>query len=336
MPKTVPIAFTSYYAMDIGCDNGLVVDLDYEDNAPYTCTGAVKSVVIDASPRIDPLERGEWDSGREPAPPGRRRRRVVSERYETILYEKDGPVATLTMNRPDRMNSMTNRMVLEAGQALAEAAEDAELRVLVLTGAGRAFCPGADLQGVVSGSGADARLRPDDFSVPVLLHELPAVTIAAVNGACAGAGFGWACACDLRIAARSARFNTAFLDVGVAGDMGGPWTLSRLVGPSRARELYFLPRKFDVDEALAIGLVSQVVDDEGFAAAVDALVGRLRAAAPLAVRALKANFVDAERMDLASFVRKEAERHLQLFTSEDTREAFAARVEKRTPHFVGR
>ena len=256
--------------------------------------------------------------------------------YETIRYTKDGPLATLTMNRPDRMNGMTNQMLLEAGQALASAAEDAELRVLVVTGAGRSFCPGADLNGVVSGAGTERPLRPEDFRVPVQLHQLPAVTVAAVNGACAGAGLGWALACDLRVAARSARFNTAFLDVGVAGDMGGPWTLSRLVGPAMARELYFLPDKFDADEAFRIGMVNRVVADDEFAAAVDQLVGRLLAAAPIALRTLKSNFLDAERMDLAAFVGVESERHLRMFTTADTKEAFAAKVEKRAPRFVGR
>ena len=256
--------------------------------------------------------------------------------YETIVYEKDGPVATLTMNRPERMNSMTNRMVIETGRALVAAAEDPELRVLVLTGTGRSFCPGADLQGVASGSINEERLRPEDFRVPVQLHNLPAVTIAAVNGACAGAGLGWALACDLRVAARSAKFNTAFLDVGVAGDMGGPWSLGHLVGRAKARELYFLPEKFDADEALRIGMVNRVADDDRFQDEVGLVVDRLRSAAPIALRTMKANFLDAERMDLAAFVGVETERHTRMFTTEDTREAFAAKVEKRAPRFVGR
>jgi 2-(1,2-epoxy-1,2-dihydrophenyl)acetyl-CoA isomerase len=256
--------------------------------------------------------------------------------YETIVYEKDGPVATLTLNRPDRMNAMTNRMVLETGRALVAAAEDPELRVLVLTGSGRSFCPGADLQGVASGSINEERLRPEDFRVPVQLHNLPAVTIAAVNGACAGAGLGWALACDLRVAARSAKFNTAFLDVGVAGDMGGPWSLGHLVGRAKARELYFLPDKFDADEALRIGMVNRVADDDRFRDEVALVVDRLRSAAPIALRTMKANFLDAERMDLAAFVGVETERHTRMFTTEDTREAFAAKVEKRAPRFVGR
>src|SRR5882724_5879165 len=121
---------------------------------------------------------------------------MIETRWKTVVYEKSGPVATLTMNRPERLNGMTNRMVIEAREALASAAEDREIRVLVLTGAGKAFCPGADLQAVASGdSPPEDELRADDFRVPVLLHEMPAVTIAAVNGACAGAALGWAAAC---------------------------------------------------------------------------------------------------------------------------------------------
>jgi len=257
--------------------------------------------------------------------------------FETILYEKSGAVATLTLNRPERMNGMTNRMLLEAGEVLARAAADRDLRVLVLTGAGRAFCPGADLDVVASGeSPTGDRVGPEDFRAPVLLHDMPAVTIAAVNGACAGAGLGWACACDLRFAAASARFNTAFLDVGVAGDMGGPWTLARIVGAARARELYFLPGKFGAEEALRIGLVSAVFPDDRFRDEIRAVVERLAGAAPIALRTLKKNFVDAERMDFAGYVALETERHLPMFSTHDTREAFAAKVAKRKPRFLGR
>jgi len=262
----------------------------------------------------------------------------VTETYETIRYEQDGPIVTLTLNRPERMNAMTNLMVRETAEALSVAADDRGVRVLVLTGAGRSFCPGADLMGgAVNPNGApDVTLDARDFRVPVLLHEMPAVTLAAINGACAGAGFGWACACDLRLAARSARFNTAFLDVGVAGDMGGPWTLPRLVGASKARELYFMPDKFGADEAERIGLVSRTVDDAELLPAVSALAQRLAAAAPIALRTLKSNFVEAERMDLASFVALETERHMRLFSTHDTREAFAAKAEKRAPNFLDR
>ena len=256
--------------------------------------------------------------------------------FETILYEQDGPVVTITMNRPDRKNAMTNRMVRETGDALAHSAEDRDVRVLVLTGAGTSFCPGADLQAVAGGTIADEALTPAEFRAPVLLHSMPAVTIAAINGACAGAGFGWACACDFRFANASARFNTAFLEVGIAGDMGGPWTLARIVGPAKARELYMLPERFGAEEALRIGLVSRVFEDDSFRDEVDAIVNRLATAAPIGLRTLKANFVDSERMDFAGYVALESERHLRMFTYSDTREAFAARVEGRPPKFEGR
>jgi 2-(1,2-epoxy-1,2-dihydrophenyl)acetyl-CoA isomerase len=260
----------------------------------------------------------------------------MSTQFEHIRYEKKGPIATLTMYRPDRMNAMTNRMLAETGRALAAAAEDRELRVLLLTGEGdRGFCPGADLNMVADGSDGE-RITPEDFRVPVLLHEMPAVTIAAINGAAAGAGLGWACACDFRFAAQSARFNVAFLDVGVAGDMGGPWTLPRIIGAARARELYFFPGKFDADEALRIGLVSKVFPDATFRREVDAIVTRLAESAPIALRTLKSNFLAAEKIGLADYLALESERHMPMFNTHDTKEAFAAKVEKRKPRFIGR
>lgn len=262
--------------------------------------------------------------------------------FKTILFEKTGPVATLTMNRPERMNGMTSLMVHEAREALTRAADDTDIRVLVLTGAGKAFCPGADLNVVVSSgeseaqNSADDGSGPRDYHVSTLLHDMSAVTIAAINGACAGAALGWACACDFRFAAESARFNVAFLDVGVAGDMGGPWTLPRIVGAARARELYFMPGKFDAAEALRIGLVTRVFSDDSFRAEIRAIVERLTAAAPIALRTMKSNFVEAERTDLRTYIDLETARHIPMFATHDTREAFAAKVGKRKPRFEGR
>ena len=260
----------------------------------------------------------------------------MSQQFETILYEKSGHVATLTMNRPDRLNGMTTKMLREAHEALRAAAEDRELKVLILTGAGKSFCPGADLQLTAAGADADEGSNTDNFRVPLLLHTMPAVTIAAINGACAGAGLGWALACDLRYATPSARFNTAFLDVGVAGDMGGPWSLPRIVGAAKARELYFMPDKFDAAEAARIGLVSKVFPDETFSNEVGAVVSRISEAAPIALRTMKAHFVDAERMDFAAYIELETAHHLPMFNTHDTREAFSAKVEKRKPRFIGR
>jgi 2-(1,2-epoxy-1,2-dihydrophenyl)acetyl-CoA isomerase len=241
----------------------------------------------------------------------------------------------LTFNRPDRLNGITNTMTRELHELLHQVAHDDSVGVLILTGAGKAFCPGADLKHYSSGE-ADERLLPESFDVSVLLHEMPQVTIAAINGACAGAGLGYACACDLRYAARSAKLNTAFLDVAVAGDMGLPWTLQRIVGGARARELSLLPRKLTADEAAAMGLVNEAFDDNDLLTEVTARAKRLAEAAPLARRALKSHYVDAERMGFGEFVRFETERHLRISSSDDCREAFAAFVEKRKPTFTGR
>src|SRR5262245_26783899 len=255
-------------------------------------------------------------------------------RYETIRYEVADGIGRLTLNRPERLNGMTNRMVIETGRALARAAADPALRVLILTGAGRGFCPGADLGHFTSGEAArDDALSPEDLFVPRLLHEMPAVTIAAINGACAGAGLGWACGCDLRYAARSAKLNTAFLDVAVAGDMGLPWTLPRIVGPGKARELSLLPGKLSADDAAAIGLVNGVFDDDTFRADVRAVVDALAAKAPLARRGMKQHYVAAESMGFGEFIALETKDHGTIFASEDCGEAFRAFVEKRTPNF---
>ena len=264
--------------------------------------------------------------------------------FETITYEVSDGVARLTLNRPDRMNGMTNQMVREACDAMIAANADQSIRVLVLTGNGNAFCPGADLghftspSGDLSGKhegGTDERLLPKHLRVATLLHEIHAVTIAAINGACAGAGLGWAAACDLRVATARAKLNTAFLDVAVAGDMGLPWSLPRLVGAGKARELSFLPGKIDAEEALRIGLVSRVFPDETFREETEAIVQRLAAASPAALWGLKASYLTAERTTFADFIDLEAERHLRIAASDDTAEAFRAFMEKRPPRFSG-
>lgn len=255
--------------------------------------------------------------------------------FETIRFEVAEGVARLTLDRPDRLNGMTNRMVREAHDALVLAAGDPGIRVLVLTGEGRRFCPGADLRHLTDG-GTDETLTARHFQVATMLHEMPAVTVAAVNGACAGAGagLGWALACDLRVAAASAKLDTAFLDVAVAGDMGIPWTLPRLVGGGKARELSFLPDRFTADGAHRLGLVARVFPDESFREEVEAVVQTLVARSPTALLAMKAHDVLAERTTLADFVHHEAAAHLRIAASADTAEAFRAFVEKRPPRFA--
>lgn len=253
--------------------------------------------------------------------------------YRTIRCETEGGLARLTLNRPDHLNGMTNQMLRETYQALTRLAGDNSIRVLLLTGEGKGFCPGADLKHFTSGE-TDERLSAQPFQVTTLFHEIPAVTVAAINGACAGAGMGWAMACDLRVMAASARMNTAFLDVAVAGDMGLPWTLPRVVGAAKARELSFLPGKFGADEALRLGLVARVFPDDSFRAETEAIVARLLAASPKALLTMKANYLAAERMNFADYIAVESERHMVVSASADTAEAFRAFVEKRPPNFA--
>jgi 2-(1,2-epoxy-1,2-dihydrophenyl)acetyl-CoA isomerase len=255
--------------------------------------------------------------------------------YSTILYDVQAGVATLTINRPESFNGMTVLMGQETYACLSKAAADPTVRILVLTGAGRAFCPGADLKATASGDGGGDRDDKTYYHVARILHEMPAVTIAAINGACAGAGFGWALGADIRVAARSANFSTAFLKVAVAGDMGIPWSLPRLVGAAKARELSFLCEKFSAEEALASGLVARVWDDDVFRDEVASMVSFLAAQSPIALKTMKAHYVAAERMDFKEYIELESERHAHLVTAPDFREAARAFVEKRAPVFQG-
>ena len=255
--------------------------------------------------------------------------------FETIILEVNGTAATVTMNRPERLNGIVNTMMRELHQCLVEVAADDNIRVVQLTGAGKGFCPGADLKANTSGEKQEPN-KKEYFHISTLLHEMPKVTVAAINGACAGAGFGWACACDLRYAAAGASFNSAFLGVAISGDMGGPWTLPRIIGAQKARELYFMPGKFSAADALEMGLVARIFSDESFRDEMQSIIDRLAASAPLAIGEMKKNFVNAENLPLRDYIELETERHSRVGASADTKEAFLAFVEKREPKFQGR
>ena len=255
--------------------------------------------------------------------------------YKTILYEIEGNLATVTLNRPDSLNGITGTLMRELFECLNRVALEPDVRVVVFTGAGRGFCPGVDLKASTSGESQEPSRR-EHFHITTLLHEMPKVTIAAVNGACAGAGFGWACACDLRYASDRAMFNSAFLGVGISGDMAGPWLLPRIVGATKARELFFMSQKFDAHEAERMGLVLKVFPDQEFREEVRTIALRLSKSAPLAIGEMKKNFINAENMPLRDYIEIETERHSRTGASQDSREAMRAFVEKREPNFVGR
>ena len=255
--------------------------------------------------------------------------------YETIIYEVKENLATITLNRPDSLNGIVNQMMRELYECLQVVAANPAIRVLLFTGAGKGFCPGVDLKASTSGIKQEPN-RKEYFHITTLLHEMPKVTIAGINGACAGAGFGWACACDLRYATARASFNSAFLGVAISGDMGGPWLLPRIVGAGKARELYFMSQKFKADEAERIGLVNKVFADDVFRDEVRAIAQKLSKSAPLAISEMKKNFVNAEGMPLREYIELETERHSRTGSSEDTKEAFKAFVEKRDAVYHGR
>jgi len=265
---------------------------------------------------------------------------------ELALYDVEGPVATLTLNRPDAMNTLNEQLLGEVLAALETAASDDDIRVVILTGAGRAFCAGGDLTSFAAGTGRATRgtsslqARVDELRQAMrtsqLLHEMPKVTIAAINGACAGAGLAWACATDIRLAAASAKFNTAFMTAGLSGDFGGTWTMPRIIGWARTRELYLTAEKFTAAEAERIGLISRSIPDAELMPEVRRLAARVAGFAPLAARAIKANLNDSERLSLPEMLDREADRQIRCGTTEDAREAAAAFLEKRVPDFKGR
>lgn len=256
--------------------------------------------------------------------------------FGDVSLELTGAVAIVMINRPEARNTLRRGTGLEVFSAVSRVADDASIRVVVLRGAGSDFCCGADLKAKEPKAAPKPPPAYDTYQVAVLLHEMPQISVAAIRGGCAGAGFGWACACDLRVADDSAVLNTAFLDVGVAGDMGVPWTLPRLIGAGAARDLMFFPRKVSASEAHALGLLTRLWPAAEFETNLAALVAHLEAAAPLALHAMKSNFVDAEQLGFRAFVAREAEHHIRLLDSEDRHEAFRAWLEKRPAQFNGR
>jgi 2-(1,2-epoxy-1,2-dihydrophenyl)acetyl-CoA isomerase len=255
---------------------------------------------------------------------------------------KDG-VAVLTLNRPDRLNALSPRMLDGLLSALPRLADDSAVGAVVLTGAGRAFCAGGDVKAMAEAREAEgvtleerAHALRKRMEVSRWLHELPKPTIAMVRGAAAGAGLSLALACDLRIAADSARFGTAFARVGYPGDFGGAFFLTALVGTAKARELYFTADLVDAAEAHRLGLVNRVVPDARLEDETMALAARLARGPRIAYRYMKRNLNAAEHATLAEVLDLEAWHQSRCGLTEDHREAARAFVEKREPVFRGR
>jgi len=255
---------------------------------------------------------------------------------------KDG-VAVLTLNRPEKLNAMSRSMLDLLREALPRLADEANVGVVVLTGAGRGFCAGGDVKAMADGREFDGDTLEEKASalraqmeVSRWLHEMPKPTIAMVRGAAAGAGLSLAMACDLRIAGESARFATAFARVGYSGDFGGSYFLTRLVGTARARELYYTADILSAEQALGLGLANRVVPDAQLEGETLALARRLAAGPRVALRYMKRNMNAAECGSLHEVLDLEAWHHTRCGMTEDHREAARAFVDKREPVFRGR
>jgi enoyl-CoA hydratase/carnithine racemase len=262
---------------------------------------------------------------------------------DELLFETDGPVATLTLNRPERMNAITGPMLAALSQALVACDRDPEIRAVILTGAGRGFCAGLDLKDQAAGAGLSggaigasvARFDLRD-APPLVLHRLDKPTICALNGGAAGYGMDLALGCDLRIAADTAKLSAAFTRRGVLPESGGTWLLPRLVGFSRAAEILFTGRTLSAADCLALGLVSRVVPAELLAKEARGLAEEIAANAPLAVQATKRMMRMAQDEGFEAHVHHVYLQLLPLFRSRDFQEGVAAFLEKRAPRFEGR
>lgn len=267
-----------------------------------------------------------------------------------LLFEVSDSVAWITLNQPDRMNAMSNDMMRGLADALDRSSTDDTVRAVVLTGAGdRAFCAGGDVKGMASrtsrsGDGAPAPSVDDRIGglldsmrrSSLVLHTMAKPTLACINGYAMGAGLSLALACDMRIMAAEAQLGTAFAGVALAGDYGGTWFMTKLIGAGRARELYFLNDRVSSERALDLGLVNVVVPRDELSAATQELANRLASGPTKTLGMMKASLVHAEESDLESTLALEARHQVLSGTTEDHREAAKAFVEKRKPNFVGR
>src|SRR6266481_5032096 len=257
-----------------------------------------------------------------------------------LLESTENGVASLTLNRPDRLNAFSPEMLLALGGALQRLGTDASVGAIVVTGAGRRFCAGGDVKTMASrvtqGFEESVEGLRRMHQLPLLLRTIPKVVIAMVNGPAVGAGLGLALACDLRVAGRSARLGTGFAGVGYSGDFGGSWTLTRLVGTAKARELYFLGDIIDAETARALGLVSRVVEDDGLREVTAALARRIANGPRIAYGYMKRNLLAAETEPLAAVLEMEAVHQGRTAMTEDHLEAARAFAEKRRPVFKGR
>jgi enoyl-CoA hydratase/carnithine racemase len=261
-----------------------------------------------------------------------------------LIVERDGHVATITLNRPERLNAITGSMLDALSKALVELDDDSDVRAIILTGAGRGFCAGLDLQDQMSGQGlgqgdgiaaTTARFNLRD-APPMVLHNVDTPTICALNGGAAGYGMDMALGCDIRIASNQAKISAAFTKRGVLPESGGTWLLPRLIGWSRAAEIMFTGRTLSAEQCLEAGLVSRVVPAASLIPSANELAGEIAANAPLAVQATKRMMRIGQDETFEANVHHVYLQLLPLFRTRDFQEGMRSFLEKRIPKFEGR
>jgi 2-(1,2-epoxy-1,2-dihydrophenyl)acetyl-CoA isomerase len=258
-----------------------------------------------------------------------------------ILEGKYDGVATLVMNRPDQLNALNNELAMAVNDALGRLAGDDTIRVVVMSGAGRAFCAGGDLGALGEGrqTGATHELGPllrAGMQMVLKMRTMPQPVIAAVNGAAAGAGMNVALAADIRIASENATFGQNFAKVGLFPDYGGTYFLPQLAGSAKAAELFYTGEMIDAKTALRLGIVNHVVPAAQLEAEVKALAQKIARGPTLAIRAVKKALFASHEKELARALEHEVQEQIRCYLSDDCNEGIRAFLEKRAPKFQGK
>lgn len=259
-----------------------------------------------------------------------------------LIESIEGRVVTITFNRPKSLNAVTRPMLQELHSKLVRLRSDDNIGVIIITGAGKAFCAGGDVKSMASGRDDDislekrAHMLRQRMEVARLLHEIDKPTIAMVRGPAAGAGMSIALACDIRLASVSAKIITSFSKVALSGDFGGSWFLTKLVGAAKARELYFFSDKLNAKEALSLGLFNKIFSEDALESETLKVAHRLADGPSVALGFMKKNLNAALTQPLSQCLDIEALHHACASQTLDHREAALAFVEKRNPAFIGK